>query len=124
MVGSLYLKKRDQIISAVKARVKKRNQKYGIIVPRTVEEAFELDNASGNTYWRDAVKKEMKNMVAAFRVLESDEHLPVGYAKLGVHMVFDVKLDLTRKEQLVADGHLTPDPKDSTYAGVISRETV
>ena len=39
-------------------------------------------------------------------------------------MVFDIKLDLTRKARLVADGHLTPDPNDSTYAGVVSRETV
>ena len=39
-------------------------------------------------------------------------------------MVIDVKLDLTRKAQLVADGHLTSDPVDSTYAGIVSRETV
>ena len=25
---------------------------------------------------------------------------------------------------MIADGHLTPDPVDSTYAGVVSRETV
>lgn len=25
---------------------------------------------------------------------------------------------------MVADGHLTPNPVDSTYAGVVSRETV
>ena len=39
-------------------------------------------------------------------------------------MVFDIKLDLTRKARVVADGHLTPDPIDSTYAGVVSRKTV
>lgn len=33
-------------------------------------------------------------------------------------------MDLTRKARLVADGHLTPDPVDSTYAGVVSRETM
>ena len=102
------LKKRDQIISAVKARVKKRTRKYGILVPRTVKEAYELDSSSGTTYWRDAVKKEMKNVVAAFKILESDEHLPVGYARMKVHMVFDIKPDFTRKARLVADGHLTP----------------
>lgn len=35
-----------------------------------------------------------------------------------------VKLDLTRKARLVADGHLTPDPVDSTYSGVVYRELV
>ena len=39
-------------------------------------------------------------------------------------MVFDIKLDLTRKTRLVADGHFTPDPVDSTYADVVLRETV
>ena len=83
-----------------------------------------LDQKNKNSYWWDAIEKEMRNVIVAFNILESGENTPIGYAKLGVHMVFDVKLDLTRKAQLVADGHLTPDPVDSTYAGVVSRETV
>ena len=35
--------KRDHIISAVQARVKKRTRKYGILVPTSVEEAYALD---------------------------------------------------------------------------------
>ena len=70
------------------------------------------------------MKKEMTNVSVTFKVLDSGENLPVGYSKLSVHMVFDIKLDLTRKARLVADGHLTPDPVDSTYAGVVSSETV
>ena len=118
------LKKRDMIISAVKQRIKKHIHKYGIQVPWTVEEAYLLDKKNNNTLWRDAVKKEMTNVLVAFKMLDSGENLPVGYSKLSVHMVFDIKLDLTRKARLVADGHLTPDPVDSTYAGVVSRETV
>ena len=63
-------------------------------------------------------------MSIAFKILDSSENLPVGYSKLSVHMMFDIKLGLTRKARFVADGHLTPDPIDSTYAGVVSRETV
>ena len=118
------LKKRDLIISSVKQRVKKRTHKYGVEVPSTVEEAYLFDKKNGNTFWRDAINKEMKNVIVAFDILDSGENVPVGYAKLGVHMVFDVKLDMTRKARLVADGHRTPDPVDSTYAGVVSRETV
>ena len=83
-----------------------------------------FDKQNNNTLWRDAVKKEMTNVSVAFKVLDSMENLPVGYSKLSVHLVFDIKLDLTRKARLIADGHLTPDPIDSTYAGDISRETV
>ena len=114
----------DKIISAVKQRVKKRTHKYGIEVPQTVEEAYLMDKHNKNTLWRDAIQKEMKNVSIAFKILDSSEKLPVGYSKLSVHMMFDIKLGLTRKARFVADGHLTPDPIDSTYAGVVSRETV
>ena len=83
-----------------------------------------MDKQNKNTLWRDAIQKEMKNVSIAFKILDSSENLSVGFSKLSVHMVFDIKLDLTRKARLVADGHLTPDPIDSTYTGVVSRETV
>ena len=40
------------------------------------------------------------------------------------HLVFDVKMDFTRKARWVKDGHKTSDPEQSTYAGVVSRESV
>ena len=117
------LRKRDQIISSVKVRVKNRTRKYGIMVPVTVKEAFDLDRQNGNSQLKDAIQKEMKNFMFAFKVLDFSEKAPVGYSRLRVHMVFDIKLDLTRKAHLVADGHLTHDPVDSMYVGVLSRET-
>ena len=33
-------------------------------------------------------------------------------------------MDFTRKARWVLDGHKTPDPVGSTYAGVVSRESV
>ena len=39
-------------------------------------------------------------------------------------MIFDVKMDFTRKARWVLDGHKTPSVAGSTYAGVVSRETV
>ena len=41
-----------------------------------------------------------------------------------LHIVFDVKMDFTRKARWVLDGHKTADPEGSTYAGVVSRESV
>jgi len=60
----------------------------------------------------------------AFQILEDGEELPVGYSELSVHMIFDVKMDLTWKARLVANWHKTPDPVESTYEGVVSRESV
>ena len=117
------LRKRDYIIAKVTARVKKKTHKYGIKIPRTVKEAYELDKINGNTYWRDAIAKEMENVSIAFDILEDDEGLPPGYQLASCHLIFDVKMDFTRKARFVLDGHKTPDPDGSTYAGVVSRES-
>ena len=90
-------------------RVKKRTKKYGILVSNTIEEKYDLDKKNVDAHWRDLVKKEMKNVMVAFEILDPCERVLVIYSRLKVHLVFGIKLDLTRKAQLVADGHLTPD---------------
>jgi hypothetical protein len=118
------LKKRDVIISSVKHRARKTSHKYGIEIPTSVEHAYEIDRKNGNTFWRDAIKKEMYNVGIAFEILPEDRSVPVGWKKVTKHLVFDVKMDFTRKARWVLDGHKTADPKGSTYAGVVSRESV
>ena len=44
------LKKREAIVSAVNARLRKTTHKYGIEVPRTVEHTYKLDQRNKNTY--------------------------------------------------------------------------
>ena len=39
-------------------------------------------------------------------------------------MIYDIKMDSTRKARLVSEGCRTPNPVTSTYAGVVSRESV
>ena len=118
------IKKRDKIVSAVKARVKRTTHKYGVEIPTSVTHALELDKKNGNTFWRDAIRKEMTNVGIAFDIIEDDEQLPVGYAKATGHIIFDVKMDFTRKARWVLDGHKCEKPDISTYAGVVSRESV
>ena len=118
------LRKRERIVSAVESRLKVKTHKFGVEVPRSVEHAYSLDERNNNTYWRDAIKKEMTNVSVAFDFLDDDEKLPVHFKRLGVHLIFDVKMDMTRKARLVADGHKTEDPISGTFAGVVSRETV
>ena len=118
------LKRRDRLITAVKARVRKTTHKYGIEIPTSIQHAFELDRKNGNTIWRDAIRKEMTNVGIAFDILEHEETVPVGYEKVTGHIIFDVKMDFTRKARWVLDGHKCPQPDMSTYAGVVSRESV
>ena len=118
------LRKRDIIISKIKERIRKTTHKYGIEIPRSVEHAKELDEKNNNSLWQEAIDKEMHNVGVAFQILEDDEHVPVGWKKATGHMIFDVKMDFTRKARWVLDGHKCPDPEGSTYAGVVSRESV
>ena len=66
----------------------------------------------------------MKNVRIAFHILEQGESVPPGFEFVPLHMVFDVKMDSTAKARLVAAGCKTADPESSTWAGVVSRETV
>ena len=118
------IKKRDAIIAAVKVRARKTTHKYGIEIPTSVGHAEKLDAENGNHFWRDALNKEMHNVGIAFQILETGERPPVGWKPVTGHLIFDVKMDFTRKARWVLDGHKTSKPEGSTYAGVVSRESV
>ena len=83
-----------------------------------------VDLRNGNDYWQQAIEKVMFNMGVAFQILEDDEAIPVGWKRASGHMIFDVKMDFTRKARWVLDGHKCADPFGSTYAGVVSRDSV
>lgn len=106
-------------------------EKFGIALPRTVEEAFQLDEKNGDSLWRQAIEKEMTNVRIAFdefkegtmEEIKARKKL-VGYQCIKCHMIFDVKMDLTRKARFVAGGHMTAPPDSLTYSSVVSRESV
>ena len=86
------IKKRISIISKIKTKYWQRTHKYGIRVPKSTEEAAELDKKNGNMMWMDAVRQEMSNNRVAFETYEQDPHKLVGYQEIIGHIVFDVKL--------------------------------
>ena len=118
------LKKRDTIIAAINTRVRRKTHKFGIRVPSNLREAKEIDEENGNTLWQDALAKEMFEVGVAFKILDDDEKMPVGYTLSSGHIIWDIKMDFTRKARWVKDGHRTPDLEDCKYDGVVSRESV
>ena len=117
-------KNKSQFISKVKALLHKNNLKFGIIVPRTIKFDLQLDIENGNTFWKDAISKEMANVKVAFKFKAKDNKTPVGYKETRCHLKFVVKIDLTRKACFVAGDHITDPPTSMTYASVVSRESV
>ncbi len=121
----LTIKRRDKIVKLVTHRLAKKQVKFGIKVPASVDEALELDRVNGNTLLANAINKELKNVMVAFKLLEDGEQLPVGSKLIPYHIIFDVKLDLTRKARLVAGGHRNKSvPSYTTFSTVASRDSV
>ena len=119
------LKKRQRVIKQVKHRALKRDVKFGIKVPHTVKEALSFDKDNGDTFWFDAINKEIKNVRVAFHLLGEEESLPPGSKHIPYHFVFDVRFDLTRKARLVAGGHRNKEvPQHSRFSSVASRDSV
>jgi hypothetical protein len=67
------LKKSIHIIDAATKRYNKRTHKFGIEVPKIWDECVILDMYNVNTIWKDAVRKEMKNIRVEFNSLNGDE---------------------------------------------------
>jgi hypothetical protein len=127
------LRKRNRIVDKVKKRYWRISHKFGIRVPKSVEEALEIDRETNTDYWYKAIKKEMDKVLVAFEVVDGCRPEDVranqcsqlrGHQEIKCHMVFDVKMDLTRKARYVAGGHTTDTPTTVTYSSVVSRDSV
>ena len=125
------LRRRNRIISKVKSRYWKTTHKFGIRLPHSVQEALKLDEELGTDYWRKAIEKEMKNVRPAFERWDDGTvedarqgKKLIGFQEIKCHMVFDIKMDFTRKARYVAGGHMTEPPAETTYSSVVSRESV
>ena len=66
----------------------------------------------------------MKNVSPAFEFLDSGAPAPLFHKYISLHMIFNVKMDFTRKCRLVVGGHMTNPPTSMTYSSVVSRDSV
>ena len=66
----------------------------------------------------------MEEISVAFDVLEDGKRPFTAHKRIFFHLIYDIKMDFTRKARLVAEGCITPNPMTSTYVGVVYRESV
>ena len=127
------LRKRNRIISKLKSKYWKTTHKFGIEVPRSVEQALAIDEQTGTDHWRKALNKEMSRVKVSWKA--HDGHTPeqvrkgeakdlIGYQEIKCHLIFDIKMDFTRKARFVAGGHMTETPGSITYSSVVSRDSI
>ena len=107
------LKLRRRIVNKVKSRYWSTTHKFGIRLPKSVEEALEIDKITGTDFWAKAIQKERDKVKIAWQALEgvTPEEIRsgksgklVGYQEIDCHMVFDVKMDSPGKQDLLLVG--------------------
>ena len=118
------LKKRDRIIKAMKKRYFRKMEKFGLELPKTVKRALEIDKETGTRFWEEAIRKEVATVKPALDVQEKGDSPPVGSTLIDLTIVFDIKMDFTRKARICARGDQTDPPASITYASVVTRESV
>ncbi len=94
---------------------------FGVLVPRNVNQALEIDAANGDTKWADAIDVELAMIDSYNTFTDKGKGFQPSpdYKKIRVHIVFACKHDGRRKARLVAGGHLTDTPIDSVYSSVV-----
>jgi hypothetical protein len=106
-------KKFTRMVNQAKLRsyITSPKHKYSFEVPRNYVHAMQLDAKNKNHLWKDAADLEIKQIFDYQTFIDHGHHTkskaPIGYKKIRVHFVFDVKHDGRHKARLVADGHLT-----------------
>jgi hypothetical protein len=107
------------ILSKIKARICKTTHKYGIEVPMSIEHAYSLDRENNNSLWRDALAMEMTEIGVAFGVLAEGQNAPPKWKMVTGHMVWDLKMDCTRKARWVLrdikNAYLQPPSSQKDY---------
>ena len=118
--------KRQGFLNAIINSVKRCNNpnqvkyKCGVHVPRIFSEAMLLDKENRNTFWADAVCRELDQLFSykTFRDLGPRGLPGTEYKKIKIRFVFDVKADGRRKGTLVSRGGMTPEPDEAVYSSV------
>jgi hypothetical protein len=72
------LSKQDGIVKAINSCVCRTSYKYGIELPTSVKHAIDIDCKNKNSFWQDALKKEMGNVCIAFEILGPNKKAPPG----------------------------------------------
>ena len=123
------VRRRDRIVSKVKTRYWQKTHKFGIIIPKKVKEALDIDKATGTNFGELNIQKEMDNARIAFDKVTNtvkemmDVNFPPGYQDIRCHMIFDINMDrnFNRKYCFVPGGHTPDPPVPITYSSVVYR---
>ena len=58
-----------------------------------MDKSYKIDLKNSHVLWTNAISKDMNDVKVAFKALEDSEYIPIGYADVRCHMIFDVKME-------------------------------
>jgi hypothetical protein len=79
--GPHVLQKRTIIIADVAKCYHKRTHKFGIEVPKNWDDCVRLEKENDDTSWQDVVRKVIKNVIIAFKIINGEETVPPTYKR-------------------------------------------
>ena len=68
---------------------------------KEVKAFLRIDGENKNTFWMDALRKEMGNVGIAFKIQPAGVKAPPGWTKASGHIIWDVKMSFERKARWV-----------------------
>jgi hypothetical protein len=118
------LHQRDCNIKTVKLHYQRCEQKFGLELPKMVKCTLEINEETSKTFWRDAIQKKIRTVFPELKILDEGAVNPIGNQQIPCHLLYDFKMDFTRKARLVAGSHVYEAPLLITYESVVSSESV
>ena len=88
---------------------------------------------TGTDLWQKAINKETSKVKVAWKadkkftpeqVRSQKTNEYIGFQDIGCHLIFDIKMDFTRKSRFVAGCQTTEAPSAIAYSSVVSRDSV
>lgn len=101
-------------------------EKYGVKIPRNMNDAMELDRLNGDTGWFDAVNKEIGSLLEleCFTFYSPSYKPGPEYQFAPLRMIFEVKQDGRKKARLTIGGHVVDAQGISTRSTVVKTISV
>ena len=114
------------MVSRLKSKYWQRTHKYGIKIPKSVNEAYEFDENNKIKLWIYGIKEEMNKVRVAVQESNVSPDKLIVHQEIGMHMIFDIKLgeNFRRRARMVAGGHNMKTPSSVTYSSVVSQDSV
>jgi hypothetical protein len=89
----------------LKAKYWRLTHKFGVKMPKSVNDALQMDREYGNDMWECAIKKEIGKAKVAYEpnkggftgqeIQEKKLDTMIGFQEIKCHIIFDVKMDFS-----------------------------